>query len=82
MISEEGGAKFVKWNWRRQLFGWDEEVLEACNGLVLGAVGLIEGEDRWGKSEYTVKEAYMCLLEDDGEDVDWVKDVWNKSIPL
>ncbi|MCI57499.1 hypothetical protein A2U01_0078750, partial [Trifolium medium] len=70
MIGEEGGVKFVQWNWRWQLFRWEEEVLEVCNALVLGAVSLTKGENRWqwGKSKYTVKEAYLCLRKDDGEE--------------
>ncbi|CAJ2670377.1 unnamed protein product [Trifolium pratense] len=84
MIGEEGGVKFEKWNWWQELFRWEEKVLEVCKALVLGAVSFTEGEDRWrwGKSEYTVKEAYLCLRKDDSEEADWVKDVWNKSIPL
>jgi hypothetical protein len=33
-------------------------------------------------SEYTVKEAYLCLSEDHVDMVDGVKDVWNPLVPL
>ncbi|MCH93007.1 receptor-like kinase, partial [Trifolium medium] len=74
----------VRWRWRRRLFQWKEKLLDVCNGLVLGAADLGGGEDRWkwGKSEYSVKEAYLYLSEDDDETVDWVKDVWNLLVPL
>jgi hypothetical protein len=66
------------------MIGEEEELLEVCNLLVIGAASLTEGEDRWkcGTSEYTVKEAYLHLSEDDSENVDWVKDVWHPLIPL
>ncbi|MCI09531.1 hypothetical protein A2U01_0030617 [Trifolium medium] len=51
MIGEEGGSKMVKWRWRRRLFHWEEEMLEACQGLVLEAVNLADRDDcwKWGK---------------------------------
>ncbi|PNX94531.1 hypothetical protein L195_g017708 [Trifolium pratense] len=61
-------------------------MLEACEGLVLGDINSVDGEDcwKWGKLEYTVKKAYLCLSEDEDEDevADWVNDVWNLVVTL
>ncbi|GAU30125.1 hypothetical protein TSUD_360180 [Trifolium subterraneum] len=37
MIVEEEGVKKIKWKWRRRLFQWEEEMVEVCSGVVLGA---------------------------------------------
>jgi hypothetical protein len=42
MIVEENGAKVVMWRWRRRLFRWKEELVDVCNGVVLGSVFLKE----------------------------------------
>jgi hypothetical protein len=45
--------------------------------------GRIIGSVQWTCcSEYTVKEAYLCLSEDHVDMVDGVKDVWNPLVNL
>ncbi|GAU51064.1 hypothetical protein TSUD_300060 [Trifolium subterraneum] len=85
MNVEEDGIKKINWRWRRRLFRWEEETVEVCNGLVLRVKRVENGGDgwKWGKDEYSVKEAYQLLTEGEEEEEvrDWFKDVWNQLIP-
>jgi hypothetical protein len=71
MVSEVEGEKKVLWNWRRNLFHWKQEIVEVCNGLVLGAERRVGASDiwKWGDSSYSIKEAYMRLTEEDDVEV-------------
>jgi hypothetical protein len=35
----------------------------------------------WGEANYTVKDAYFLLIEEEGEECEWIKDVWSPLIP-
>ncbi|MCH83014.1 LINE-1 reverse transcriptase like [Trifolium medium] len=83
MLTEVDGERKILWSWRRNLFSWEEELVDVCNGVVLGAERLEGDSDnwKWGGACYSVKEAYSRLIEEDVEEVEWVKEVWNPLIP-
>ncbi|MCI07913.1 putative non-LTR retroelement reverse transcriptase, partial [Trifolium medium] len=83
MISDINGEKKILWSWRRNLFRWEEELAEVCEGVVFGAERGSGGSDiwKWGDSDFSVKEAYLRLSEEEEEEVEWAKDVWNPLIP-
>jgi hypothetical protein len=65
LIVEEEGVNKIKWRWRMKLFQWEEELLEVCNGMVLGVERKEVEEDKWlwGDDCYTVTNAYSYLIE-------------------
>jgi hypothetical protein len=83
MISEVDGGKKILWRWRRRLFSWEKELIEVCNGVVLGVERRDEVSDKWQwvDSNYSVKEAYIQLTEEDGFEVEWANEIWNPLIP-
>jgi hypothetical protein len=83
LIKEEGIWK-INWKWRRNLFQWENELMEICNSLVLGIERKEDRVDRWqwGGECYTVKMAYQSLIEGEGEEPIWTRDVWNPLIPM
>jgi hypothetical protein len=86
MIDEEEGVDKINWRWRRNLFEWEKEMVEVCEGVVL-SVKRRDGEEdcwKWRDENYTVKEAYRVIKEGDEEGetkCEWYKDVWNQLIP-
>ncbi|MCI39757.1 hypothetical protein A2U01_0060989, partial [Trifolium medium] len=54
MLMEDEGIKKIKWRWRRRLFQWEEEMVDVCSGLVLGAERLGNDEDcrKWNNESY------------------------------
>ncbi|GAU35104.1 hypothetical protein TSUD_162080 [Trifolium subterraneum] len=83
MISDMNGEKKILWSWRRNLFCWEEELVEVCEGVVFGTVRVIGESDiwKWGDSDFSVKEAYLRLTAEDEEEVEWAKEVWNPLVP-
>ncbi|WJX93876.1 hypothetical protein P8452_75357 [Trifolium repens] len=67
MIVEEEGVKKVKWSWRRRFFRWEVELVDICNGVVLGTDRSSNGQDRWNEDHYTVKKAYDLLTREETE---------------
>ncbi|MCH79507.1 hypothetical protein A2U01_0000257 [Trifolium medium] len=83
MFIEEEGVKRINWSWTRELFQWEKEMEEVCSGLVLG-VKRVESEGdcwKWRDEVYLLKEAYHSLIDEEEEEQDWYKDVWNQLIP-
>ncbi|GAU38146.1 hypothetical protein TSUD_145230 [Trifolium subterraneum] len=64
LIVEEEGVRKIKWNWRRNLFQWEEDLVEACNDIVLRIGTKREEEDRWlwGKDNYTDYIAFRSRI--------------------
>ncbi|GAU51692.1 hypothetical protein TSUD_415060 [Trifolium subterraneum] len=84
MLIVEEGVRRIKWRWRRNLFQWENELVEVCNSLVMGVERKEEEADswQWGGESYTVKNAYLTLIEGECEATTWVGDVWSPLIPL
>jgi hypothetical protein len=84
MLIEEEGVRKINWRWRRNLFQWENELMEVCNSLVMGIERKEDEDDRWkwGGGNYSVKIAYQSLIEGEGEDPNWAGEVWSPLIPL
>ncbi|MCI18227.1 hypothetical protein A2U01_0039380, partial [Trifolium medium] len=85
MIAEVDGEQKILWRWRRNLFRWEEELVEVevCKGVVFGVERVLGDSDkwRWGDSCFSVKEAYIRLTEEEAVNVEWAREVWNPLIP-
>lgn len=84
------GVKSLIWNWRRNLFVWEEELVvdlvSIVNRLHVGVVA----QDCWSwihspKRIYTTKDGYAQISLSHGEPsmmtVNWQKMVWLKTVP-
>ncbi|MCI07826.1 hypothetical protein A2U01_0028895, partial [Trifolium medium] len=70
MITKVNGERIINWRWRRRLFRWEEELVEVCQGVVLGIIRSEGDKDcwKWSDSVYSVREAYYCLTSEDLDD--------------
>ncbi|PNX66584.1 receptor-like protein kinase ANXUR2, partial [Trifolium pratense] len=64
---EAGGEA---WVWRRQLWAWEEELLDECQTLLLPVFLQVESSDRWQwrpdpDTSYSVCGAYQMLTSQD-----------------
>ncbi|MCH80610.1 GDP-mannose transporter [Trifolium medium] len=81
-IEEEGVKNQLELEERIVSMGEGNGSKEVCSGLVLG-VKRVESEGdcwKWGEEVYSVKEAYHSLIDEEEEEQDWYKDVWNQLI--
>jgi hypothetical protein len=67
-VDEDGGIRGWAFSWRRNLFHWEEERVEALVEL-LESVTLTEEDDVWRwlpdeKGEFSVKSSYCYLVEE------------------
>ncbi|MCH98404.1 receptor-like protein kinase ANXUR2, partial [Trifolium medium] len=82
---EEGGAA---WQWRRQLWVWEEEMLGECRGLLIDIVMQPNISDQWLWRHdigggYSVRGAYNLLTTMASHGVDASSDlIWHKHVPL
>jgi len=76
------------WRWRRRLWTWEEEMLEACRLLLDGVSVQVNIIDRWQwdpdiHDGYTVQGAYQILTDLASSTIDTTRDlVWHKQVPL
>ncbi|GAU51172.1 hypothetical protein TSUD_412070 [Trifolium subterraneum] len=81
----EGGAG---WQWRRQLWVWEEEMLEECLGLFYSTVLQTNIPDSWiwhhdTSGGYSVRGAYSLLTTTDGGTTTGASElIWHKHVPL
>ncbi|GAU44618.1 hypothetical protein TSUD_378960 [Trifolium subterraneum] len=82
---ENGGAG---WQWRRQLWVWEEELLAECTGLLHAIVLHTNISDSWIwrhdiSGGYSVRGAYSLLTSMDVATTSGVSDlIWHKQAPL
>ncbi|GAU43492.1 hypothetical protein TSUD_92030 [Trifolium subterraneum] len=76
MLVETEGVRRINWRWRRNLFQWENELVEVCNSLVLGVERKEDEPDswQWGGDSYTVLESgwisYLCFYQGQFWDAD------------
>ncbi|GAU48515.1 hypothetical protein TSUD_244350 [Trifolium subterraneum] len=66
MFSLGWGVAGEAWQWMRQLWAWEEEMLRECQTLLLGISLQVQSSDRWQwqpdpDEGYTVRGAYQLL---------------------
>ncbi|KAK2404810.1 hypothetical protein QL285_054116 [Trifolium repens] len=82
---EVGGAA---WEWRRQLWVWEEEMLKECQTLLLPVTLQVDSLDRWlwrpdPVSGYSVRDAYQLLTSQEAVILGEADDLlWHKQVPL
>ncbi|MCH90956.1 kinesin-like protein [Trifolium medium] len=82
------GAGGAAWSWRRQLWPWEEAMVEECRALLSDIVLQPYVTDRWvwridPGGGYSVRGAYDLLTYRDEQDVLATTDlVWHKQVPL
>ncbi|KAK2360207.1 hypothetical protein QL285_085498 [Trifolium repens] len=82
---EVGG---VAWEWRRQLWVWEEEMLRECQTLLLPVTLQVDSLDRWlwrpdPVSGYSVRDAYQLLTSQEAVILGVADDLlWHKQVPL
>ncbi|KAK2403415.1 hypothetical protein QL285_052853 [Trifolium repens] len=82
---EVGGAA---WEWRRQLWVWEEEMLRECQTLLLPLTLEVDSLDRWQwrpdpVSGYSVRDAYQLLTSQEAVTLGEADDLlWHKHVPL
>ncbi|GAU21182.1 hypothetical protein TSUD_10990 [Trifolium subterraneum] len=82
---EEGEAA---WQWRRQLWAWEEEELAECKALLLNVILQLNISDRWIwrhdiENGYSVMVAYALLTSMDRQGADANSDlIWHKQVPV
>ncbi|GAU31359.1 hypothetical protein TSUD_19040 [Trifolium subterraneum] len=82
------GVDGEAWEWRRQLWAWEEEMLRECQTLLLNLSLQAQSSDRWQWQPdpvkgYTVRGAYQLLTSQDAtimDDAD--KLIWHSQVPL
>ncbi|GAU15866.1 hypothetical protein TSUD_40870 [Trifolium subterraneum] len=82
---EEGGAA---WQWRRQLWAWEEELLAECRNLLLNVVLQPNFSDKWIwrhdiDNGYSVRDAYALLTSTGYQGADATSNlIWHKQVPV
>jgi hypothetical protein len=82
---EQGGAA---WQWRRQLWVWEEDMLVECRNLLFDIVLQPNISDHWlwrhhPGGGYSVRGAYNLLTTTDALDTDAASNlIWHKHVPL
>jgi len=83
-LGEGGGA----WKWRRQLFAWEEEMVEDCRDILLGVSLQVNNLDEWKwlpnqRDGYTIRGVYQFLAHQEDHTLDTVlESVWHTQVPL
>ncbi|GAU37723.1 hypothetical protein TSUD_382160 [Trifolium subterraneum] len=82
------GVDGEAWEWRRQLWAWEEEMLRECQDLLLNLSLQAQSSDRWQLQPdpvegYTVRGAYQLLTSQDAATMDDAdKLIWHSQVPL
>ncbi|GAU43501.1 hypothetical protein TSUD_92120 [Trifolium subterraneum] len=76
------------WLWRRQLWAWEEEMVEECRALLADVVLQDNATDYWvwrpdPSGGYSVRGAYDLLTSRGDQGVAATTDlIWHKQVPL
>ncbi|GAU50622.1 hypothetical protein TSUD_410230 [Trifolium subterraneum] len=88
MFSLGWGVDVEAWEWRRQLWAWEEEMLRECQALLLNLSLQAQSSDRWQWQPdpvegYTARGTYKLLTSQDAATMDDAdKLIWHSQVPL
>ncbi|GAU47968.1 hypothetical protein TSUD_280270 [Trifolium subterraneum] len=87
-VGDGVGVDGEAWQWRRQLWVWEEEMLRECQSLLLNLTLQARSSDRWQwqldpDEGYTVQGAYQLLTSQVSATMDDAdKLIWHSQVPL